>query len=151
MTPSPFAPLSAIFASRATKSSSSFSNIELIAGVSCDGSMAVNFGRSVHSNRGLDDVDVDAASTVEDMARDEELREEEEDGTDGTDRVVFDDDDGWRREFLAADEKARMGEALREASTVKANAMGDTFIIFSRGVLDSFGVICSGSIGMTTK
>ena len=36
--------------------------------------------------------------------------------------------DEWRR-TLAAFEKARMGEALREASTVKASAMGDTFII----------------------
>ena len=42
-----------------------------------------------------------------------------------TSAVVVDE---WRR-TLAAFEKARMGEALREASTVNASAMGDTFII----------------------
>ena len=66
-------PPSPIFASRAAKSASSFSNIEVMAGVSCDGSMIENLGRSVHSRRGLVDVVggglAEAASAVDDMAR----------------------------------------------------------------------------------
>ena len=66
-------PPSPIFASRAAKSASSFSNIEVMAGVSCDGSMIENLGRSVHSRRGLVDVVgggvAAAASAVDDMAR----------------------------------------------------------------------------------
>jgi hypothetical protein len=114
--------------------------------------MAVNFGRSVHSNSGLD-VDVDGVdSTVVDMARDEEVRGGREDEAD---REVFDDDDEWRMEFLAAAvEKARIGEALREAKTVKANAMGDTFIISPVrfvGVLRFLGCDLGGIVNPSSK
>jgi len=149
-----------IFASRAAKSDSSFSSIDVMAGVSCDGSMIENLGRPVHSRRGLVDDDTvggvaaAAASAVDDMARAvvvavadaadaavegqaEEEEEEEEarwarpfltSAAAAAAAVVVDE---WRRTF-AAFEKARMGEALREASKVKASAMGDTFIICDR-------------------
>ena len=153
-----FPPSSPIFASRAAKSDSSFSNIDVMAGVSCDGSMIENLGRPVHSRRGLVDntvggVAAAAASAVDDMARAvvvavadaaaaavegqaEEEKEEEARWarpflTSAAAAAAAAVVDEWRRTF-AAFEKARMGEALREASKVKASAMGDTFIICDR-------------------
>ena len=150
-----------IFASRAAKSDSSFSSIDVMAGVSCDGSMIENLGRPVHSRRGLVDDDTvggvaaAAASAVDDMARavvvavavadaaaaavEGQAEEEKEEEARGARRFLTSAAaaaaaavvDEWRRTF-AAFEKARMGEALREASKVKASAMGDTFIICDR-------------------
>ncbi len=87
------------------------------------------------------DIVVEVSSAVDDMARAAEGQAAEAmDGARGwagpflpsaavvvaeAARVV----DEWRRTVAAAFEKARMGEALREASTVKASATEDTFII----------------------